>query len=220
MTKYYKNINQLYLNQFDNIPEFNILKNYRLKLMNDENYVNDLLMTLNINGNYTNDINILIERLDLLIYCVLIVKMSKILLKYKDEFNGLIFEHSKQLGGKADLGTTVPIESPILGSSNLNAHVIERSECGYPSIKECKLKVKQYEPIDLYLLKKYNVCKIFDSYKNNEVEIEDGEKLITLISDDFQNFKSKNKDIDDKTLKNKINNYCELNFINYYFDKK
>lgn len=203
MTKYYKNINQLYLNQFDDIPEFNILKNYRLKLMNDENYVNDLLMTLNINGNYTNDINILIERLDLLIYCVLIAKMSKILSKYKDEFNGLIFEHSKQLGGKADLG-----------SSNLNAHVIERLECGYPSIKECKLKVKQYEPIDLYLFKKYNVCKIFDSYKNNEIEIENEEELITLISDDFQNFKSKNKDIDDKTLKNKINNYCELNFIN------
>jgi len=189
MSKYYKNINQLYLNQFDDIPEFNILKNYRLKLINDENYVNDLLMTLNINDNYTNDINILIERIDLLIYCVLIVKMSKIFSKYKDEINGLIFEHSKQL----------------------NAHVIERSECGYSSIKECRLKIKQYEPIDLYLLKKYNVCKIFDNYKNNEI---DEENLIDLISNDFQNFKSKNKDIDDKTLKCKINHYCELNFIN------
>lgn len=190
MTKYYKNINQLYLNQFDNIPEFDILKNYRLKLMNDENYVNDLLMTLNINGNYTNDVNILLERIDILIYCTLIIKLSKIRSKYMDVFSGLIFRRFKQL----------------------NADVFERLECGYPSIKECKLKIKQYEPIDLYLLKKYNVCKIFDAYRNNEIEINE-ENLINLISN-FQDFKSKNRDIDDKTLKHKINNYCELHFIN------
>lgn len=170
--KYYKNINQLYLNQFNDIPEFNILKNYRLKLMNDESYVNDLLMSLNINGNYTNDINILIERIDVLIYCVLIYELAKYK-EYENEFNGLIFNYS--------------------------------------SLK-LKPKIKQYEPINLKLLKKYNIFKIFDYFKNEGINLNDEQLVIDLISD-FDKFNSKNNNLDDASLKTKINKYCILKFI-------
>jgi len=177
-SKYYKNINQLYLNEFD-IPEFNILKNYRLKLMNDENYVNDLLISLNMNGNYDNDIDILNEKIDILIYCTLIIKLLKI---DKIKYSGLIFKYSNELNKNDKL-----------------------------NIKELKNKIKQYEPHDLRLIRKYNIFKIIDYLLNNDFEIKNEDKLIDLISD-FHEFKSKNKDIDDLTIQSKICKYFETKF--------
>ena len=179
--KYYKNINQLYLNNFD-IPEFNILKNCRLKLMNDENYVNDLLISLNMQGNYNNDINMLIEKIDILIYCILVYKLNN-----KDEHYGLIFGYSNDLN---------------LYSQNENN-------------KDIKSKIKQYEPIDLTLFRKYNVFKIFDCLLNKDFEIKNEDELINLISN-FQNFKAKNKDIDDISLKIKFHKYYLNKFKKEY----
>lgn len=177
--KYYKNINQLYLNNFD-IPEFNILKNYRLKLMNDENYVNDLLISLNMQGNYNNDIDILIEKIDILIYCVLIYKLQD-----KDEHYGLIFGYSNDFNSYSQ-------------NEDLTRSVKD--------IKNIKAKIRQYEPIDLTLFRKYNVFKLFDCFVNKDFEIENEDELIDLISD-FQAFKAKNKDIEDVSLKIKFHKY-------------
>ena len=171
--QYHKNINQLYLNNFD-IPEFNILKNYRLKLMNDDNYVNDLLIYLNMNDNYINDINILIDRIDILIYYILVSKLQN-----KDEHYGLIFGYSNDL------------------NKNISTNAQQ-------SNKIIKSKIKQYEPNNLLLFRKYNIFKIFD-YLNN-FDFENINDIINLITD-FENFKAKNKDIDDTTLKNKFHNY-------------
>ena len=172
--KYYKNINQLYLNEFD-IPEFNILKNYRLKLINDENYVNDLLISLNMQGNYNNDIDTLIDKIDMLIYCVLVSKLQD-----KDKHYGLIFGYSNDL------------------------ELYSKNEPSNKTIKIIKSKVRQYEPIDLTLFRKYNVFKLYDSLNTFDFNNED--KLIDLISD-FQDFKAKNKDTENSMLKTKFHKY-------------
>ena len=45
--QYFKNIDQLYKNNFDDIQEFRILKNYRTKLLTNSEYTDNLLLLLN-----------------------------------------------------------------------------------------------------------------------------------------------------------------------------
>jgi len=200
--KFYKNINQLYLNNFD-IPEFNNLKNYRLKLMNDDNYVNDLLIYLNMKDNYINDINILIDRLDILIYCILVLKLIKNP-KYKDELYGLIFAYSSNLNNEIN-NKNVKVENSIIKNISKADKNVKVENSTTKNIKTIKSKIRQYEPNDLTLFKKYNIFKIFD-YLNNDFDLSNENELINLITD-FQDFRAKIKDIDDITLKIKFHNY-------------
>ena len=72
------------------------------------------------------------------------------------------------------------------------------------STKLIKSKIKQYEPNNLELFRKYNVFKIFDSL--NDFDLNNENELINLITD-FQDFKAKNKEIDDSSLKIKLHKY-------------
>ena len=86
--QYFKNIDQLYKNNFDDIQEFRILKNYRTKLLTNSEYTDNLLLLLNYKHIYINNINEFIEHIDMMIYLILILKSNETIK------NGLIFNYS------------------------------------------------------------------------------------------------------------------------------
>ena len=136
----HKEINQLYLNNFDDLPLFNELKNYYLKQFPE---INQDIMNSEKNVQQNEKLN----QLNMFIYCILIIEMSDYCdyhengcysLVYNDEFDGLIFEYTEEY----------------------NWDPWDKLEYQYCSDEKLEKLMKTYEPTDLTLLKKYDVKKL------------------------------------------------------------
>ena len=177
---YYKNINELYKNEF-NFPKFKRLKKYRLKLKNEEE----------------NEIEI--EHVDLLIYLTLITELINInehvlgnLWFCNPRENiicyGLMFQHRWILNQD--------------GCYKLEFGIEEEDE-------ELEEYIKKYEQYFLNLFRKYDICneelfiEFAECYKNNKlIEMVDSDIWKTISAKYL-----KEEELDDYRLINKLNWY-------------
>ena len=193
---YFKNIEELYLNKFD-FPKFNILKDYRIKLLTENNK--------QMNKEMNDEIN----KIDIMIYLTLIIELTdknnkstlnNYLLCYPETnkiLYGLIFQHTWLL----NQDRCYKLEF-IINDEKLNEYI------------------KMYEPTNLTLFRQYDITKLFDEFI--KYYINNNNNLIEFLNSNIWNMIKINlseDELNDDELIYGINYYIVNEFIPKFISK-